>query len=138
MENEEVVPQFNDYVEVFDGPDGQIMAVTVQIEGIFPFVTAAQALAYINGDGDEDDHPEDDEDDTDKLQMGRVVAEHVYEQILSWHQFTGTWLGIGDEVEHLDPEGGVFRIVGRLFGLYPRRIGFTVQYRAIDWTHLPE
>ena len=115
-------------------------------------MTAAQALKYINGDGDgagESDEDvddsnvrissgglligPDDDDDDDRLQMGRVVAKHVYEQILNWHQFTGMWLGIGDEVEHLEPEGGVFRIVGRLFGLYPRRIGFTAQFRALEW-----
>lgn len=156
MDNEKIVPQNNYYGDIIEGPGDQQIAVHVQIEGEFPFVTQALARAYLNEDdeGTEGNDglsvsisrdgllvgPGEDEDEDEeghhhfKLGISMVVAEHICMQIQSWHEFTGVWLAIGDDVEHLDENSDLFRITARTFGINPWRISYTVKYQLIEGT----
>lgn len=131
-----IVPQNDCSVETVVTPKDDQISVWVQIEGDFPPVTKALAQKYMAEVGDVDDTDTDEDEDEDeglyRPSESMVVADHIVEQLVTWHEINGTWLSIGDEVEHLDPERGMFRIVGRMFCLEPLRISFTVKYREID------
>ena len=115
----ETVPQLEYYRGMAPGPKGKELAITVNIEGAFPHLRKKLAL----------DPADEKEEGVDNEQK---VVWFIWYQLLGWHDFFGTWLGAGDEVEHYDDKAaGVFAIVRRTFTQGAgRQIEFTVRFRT--------
>lgn len=114
-----MIPQLNFFLNKVTGPKAkqldEQLTISILILGEFPSISAEQALEINKSET--------------RLLDEQLVAWYVHAQIVEWQTFPlmGVWLGIGDEVEHLNG-AGVFRIERRSFFLSPQTIEFSVRY----------